>query len=668
MAVVYTFESAFIPSSEKVQGGRNKVQIMIQDSAPANWVAGLTEPDFTSSSIACLYTFTGIEITYKGTGEPGVIELDSVDYELNNQFLVSPDAVASGAIAEGMFYRVNGYTTVTYDSVAYATNAIFKGVAGEATYSTSGTGTVTKSLTMYDIIFRRDYTATTVHIRVSAWDGSAYKVRGAYIVDDLSLEIEQTGASYTDWIVSFTSLDSIHQLADRTLKDSLADAITHPALDYEGTAHYITWNGQSGWGGIVEWPGAHILTNFFYKDGPNGREDWVLAADSSDNLPLRFFNLVEFMSTMWQYLGPSTDVNDGGLWSGYYTSQFGYNPGESVGTGTNTRTFTDISSLYIISALWNLHASGTYHDYLTFFDESNTAPFSFKNGNSFLDILKMIAISLGATIRVRINTSGERFLEFAEIGLDAFIGSPLTITDQSTILTPVNLVPNTKAITGATVTAPAGKDEVRGQQDSNSKQLECYFGSLNDMRGEATAILKLKQDGTVGNYRKIITKKTDDFFSCLWISEDTATGSRSATAGTALTLASIYSLSSIMPRVSTAVSSGDPGNVPIYGTWASGVYYPSEAAPYNTWGQVVAMGLAHMYFNDVTITTDPVGYFRPFGEQHEVTLNYLLNARYSPPFTFIYTAYGETHTITVTEYTEDLHNLRTTFTGFTRDA
>jgi hypothetical protein len=50
--------------------------------------------------------------------------------------------VASGSIETGASYTVRGYTKVTYNSVEYAADAPFTGVAGKTTYTTEGQGTV----------------------------------------------------------------------------------------------------------------------------------------------------------------------------------------------------------------------------------------------------------------------------------------------------------------------------------------------------------------------------------------------------------------------------------------------------------------------------------------------------------------------------------------------
>jgi hypothetical protein len=131
-------------------------------------------------------------------------------------------------------------------------------------------------------------------------------------------------------------------------------------------------------------------------------------------------------------------------------------------------------------------------------------------------------------------------------------------------------------------------------------------------------------------------------------------------------LANIWSVCRIKPLANLAVAASDPGNVPDYGEFDSGVVYPNSGSPYHSWVEVPGMALAHIMFNDVEESVDPVGYLRNNGELHEVSIADIYDKRY-PPFELTYPIDGVNTTIYVTELYENYDEKETSFIGFTRN-
>jgi hypothetical protein len=476
-----------------------------------------------------------------------------------------------------------------------------------------------------DILAGYDPKTYDMHVRIGRKtdpnDSYVYRFWG--VVNTDSIEITYGDFSNPDsWSVKFSASDSVTQLGHRTVKQYVDDILIHKNYDYKASQIYLDFIGTVGGtsGSIAK--GAYQQLDLSYREDKRWRwynginmmpiESVLTAMDVC-----RWFRLSEILQSFSDYLGLGTNVNEGTSWGTLHTWSFGFNT--AAAAATEAMTYVGLDQLYIFSGLWDGVASvykhgGSLFDDLT--DENDLdSPGSFYHKGSALDMLKNICVSLGMVFRIRANAAGDRYLQIHEA---TYFNQSVTI-DHESIFVDAQQSPYERAIEGIQVNSPAGSDHKRGNAAQKSINLDTAFTSANNARDR-----DIKPN--VGDMRM-----DNDVWYSLWASTATPSGSRGVSNGDALTLATIYSVSAIVPAVlgvyapSTAYIEGSRGAYQSSAPFAiNAVMYPNNAGVYCAWVEVPALALAHYWFSPYDSTKD-IGVFRPVGRAMKMKVKGILD-------------------------------------------
>jgi len=444
------------------------------------------------------------------------------------------------------------------------------------------------------------------------------------------------------------------QLERRSVADFTTDLLTNAAYDYTAATQYVTFYGtsQATWHGThARQPGAHHVSDVYVNDGVN--KYWMIGNATGE---VRYMKIVEIFEAFADYLGLTLAVNNGSAWSNHHTWDFKYNQGTSYSTGVNDLVAVGIDNLWVISSWWGFSPliRTTYN---TVFGE-NSPPHAFTDMSAF-EMLKRMCISFGLTARIDVDqTTLVRYLAITEAGRITVSGAvnPDNLSD-------IKIEHNSKSLMGIEVVSPHGRNITRGQTGNATIKIDAGFGTCAGVRfDDGRAVHKLKQASVdVNNFRFIDIDTTEryDFFSCLWV----LTNITSKAADEA------WSVCVIMPKNGTLKAASNPGNIPEYGEFSSGVQYPNIGAAgnfTNCESNVLAMALAHYYFNDANYADDPVGVYRPQGELITFKVNSLtLGAVNQPILEYELFLHGLDKMIYIDEIEEDLDDGSYTVSGST---
>lgn len=571
----YQMESQGVPVCGAQAGAYYIVQITTQNIAEAYWSGGLTAPDW-SNPVSLAWPFTAPEAEFGG----------------------APDAGQHGAAV----------------------------ITLEGDNRDLGGG-----VRLHDLVSGYDPNNTEIHIRIGrktvSTDPYVYRFWGTYNTD--SLEVTYGDFSDPDsWTIRFTATDSIQQLARRKVDKFTEDILIHKNYDYKTAAVHVNFIGTIDANPDRVPKGTYSILNALYFEG--GKWIWFnnleLVGHAYD--VMRWMKLTEIFQAFSDYLGLGTTVNDGTGWGYVHTWAFGFNT--AAPDATEAMTWVGIDKLYILSGLW-YGLDTVYKHGGSFFDDGKEAgvlssPSSFYQRGSALEMLKYLCTSLGLVCRVRVNGAGDRYLEIVEA---SYFTHTLS-SDIESIQCDAVQRPYDRAITGIQVNAPMGDDtdEKRGDTAQKSVSIDCAFSSCNNVRENTIfwniqhANPALATDLQLGN----------DVWYSLWASSDTPTGTRGAALGDALDVATMHSVSAIVPASlgtfpgATAYIEGSHGAYQTAAPFAlNAVMYPNTAGVYCAWIQVPEMALAHYFWSPYDTSKD-IGIFRPIGRTLKLTYQGITDA------------------------------------------
>jgi hypothetical protein len=256
-------------------------------------------------------------------------------------------------------------------------------------------------------------------------------------------------------------------------------------------------------------------------------------------------------------------------------------------------------------------------------------------------MLRRICVSFGMALSIRINTSGERYLSVVEVANITYTAT----YSNSIIQKDAQLRPYARGINGIQVNSPVGTLDqigVRGDVSNNSVNLDCIFTSCNFARAEWRMLDTRNNRGLTS----MACELSPHIMQGLFMSIDTASGTRSSTAGTGLTYATVYSVTAIVPKQDGTAAGSGAYIQSAYGEYMSSapfalnaVMYPNTSYPLNTYSEVPAMALAHYYFSPQV--TGDIGIFRKRGRELTFILNTVLQANIYPGSTITLTINSE---------------------------
>jgi hypothetical protein len=679
--MLWKWESGACPTLTKKAGLYMKVELL--DSLLDNW-----QPSGVAQALPNLDWATGVltgsgfpwnvpELQRISSAEPGVAGNSSLSIEAVNTFAGTDGVdIASGSLIAGYWYKVVGYTSVTYNSIVYATGARFLAVSGVAAYATSGTGTVERYYTIYDILTEGLSYDKVQYIRIStkSTSGGAYTVKYVGVIDPSAIELEVFKASDPEtWLVKISADDCLQLLKKVTAAQwmSAGDGLTAPTAQYGGLLRadwdytaaytYLTFIGTLTWAGSTFGPGRYALNAMFVKKA-NSESEYLFAHLNSAEP--RFIKIVDMLEQINLFLGYESTVNDGGNWSDFHSWTFYYNTANSTGAGGESLTGVGIDSLWVPSGYY---VAPQYYELYSLFDPWETGPHSFKRCGDPLEILDRICSSFGMTYRTRVNSGGERYLECVEI---AKAGATVNIIDLSTVVS-LRERPNSLACEGVEIVSTGsavGSSDVasnvkRGGSGSSTLKYDTFFLSANHMRTNYDFRRKALEGGDYLGARTCDIRYADtDYFCSLFV----------LTGGSGKAAAAAYSICAIQPKDNGSGASGAYNTQPEYGEHRTGgITFPKVTTTephYSTYIEVPAMALAHYLWNGVGEATDPVGFSRPRGDEVDleiVGINY--DACVYPPIVINLTRNGITKKYVATEISESIGDDITRYVAHTRD-
>lgn len=672
----WKFEATGLDTLTKRNAWALQIEITVQPLA--NWNAStaqkLPSPDFTTSAVAVSDFPFGYEtIKRVGMAEPGCAGNTSMSFECDNIFCgTTGNTILSGGLIVGLWYKV--FTdTVTYNSVVYPVGARFQCVTGVLVYT--GSGTVQQDYTILDIL-RVDYGAYDIHIKASEKDtGGSYVVKFWGIVDPTSIEYEMFDKSKPEtWMVSFAADDCVQQLKRITSARWMAagDGLTAPTaqyggllhadFDYDSTSHFLTFVGNLVFGGQTYYAGRYLLNRIFRKGYQTDDGVWYNPWEA------RHIKIVDILSQINIFLGCEAAINNGGNWSDFHSWRFYYNTHDSTGTGGETLSYVGIDELYVWACF---NDTVQFIESYGFFDPNiePSAPHSWKISGSPLEVLDRICSSFGMTYRIRVNSSGQRYLECIEY-TKAQTTKTIEATEWNNV-TKYATKTNTFACSGVEIVSTGsalGASEVasnaiRGDgSGSGSLKYDTFFLSANNHRALDSFRKKANEGFTSSGARLVDIRPMDTGYTCALFTLQGITGT-TATAS--------YSICMIMPRDNDTAAGSNPGNVMPWAEYdgtLGGVVVPSRTDDFHSFIEVPGMALALYLWNDVDKATDPVGFTRPRGDEIEIeVVGVDHTAAVYPPMELIVNEPFQSKTYVVTEIEENSVDDVTVYRGHTRD-
>jgi hypothetical protein len=346
--------------------------------------------------------------------------------------------------------------------------------------------------------------------------------------------------------------------------------------------------------------------------------------------------LSEVVQAFSDYMGLGTNVNGATLGT-LVGNKYGYN---NDSPGNTTMTWVGLDDLYIHAGIFETY----YRSNWSFFDYLGDTAHSFYKCASALDVLKKICQSIGYLCRVTVDGSGNRQLSVVPMTSSS---SAVTYASNASILKDARLEPYARSIAGAQCTVSSGTDVIRGSGGSKTVNIDCMFSSCNAVRTRTTFIAGVRG-----------LDLGPDILTALYSSPDTPTGTRGATPGSGLTVATMYSICAIALYDGT---SGVPNTAMIdpWGAYVSAapfalntVMYPSASDPYAAWTEVPGMALAHILYSE-KLGTDDISVFRSKGQQLTIRVKGITATTYYPGDTVTLTIAAVTNTWTVRSYREN---------------
>lgn len=620
--------------ADGVNGGYTYVEMATQSRA----AYPLTAPVWTSPT-ALSSPFIVPSITVTGGAEAGAIGIGSITFECTNEVL-----------------ETNG-------------DRIFDIIRGNG-----NTGTF-------------DVDTTDLHVRIW-WKPNAaasYSVRFWGVVDYASISVKMGSFDDPDtWTVSFNADDCLAQFENVSTADFVDTSLLHSTYDVTADNVFITCIGDYAYAGYTYRQGRYLLVNKKYSDGTT--KNWINefkptpTGDSTD-LPFVWFKLTSIFAAMSAYFGLEAPVNNGDAWSTRHGWRFYYNTANSTSGGGLTLAQTDIDGLYIISAVYPFGAGSLYAQSQTLFDRdqgSVSNPASLMRANTPYDMLKRVCVSLGLIASVRVNASGQRYLDIREAGM------PTVELDYGTdglYSVDAEMSPYKSTMTGIEIVSPYGDNIVRGSNGNGSKKLDTIFTTCSYARNDHDFRRSVKDFGSTSGGAYLVAWGNDvshDMFCALWV----MTGATSATNFTnCYSVAAIAVRSNFMRSPSNAYIeqvASPSGSYPlgefqtVYGGLGiDNVLYPSDDSPANIMPQVPAMALSHYFFSPQQmglpavghqVSYDDVGLFRSKGRELTIKRAGIETAMPYPGSTILIVMNGVANTYIVRSFTENHETNETEYT------
>lgn len=535
-----------------------------------------------------------------------------------------------------------------------------------------------------------DTSATYVHIKLlyKKTGQANYVVRQWQTIDYTSIQAVIGYPEKPDtWVIKFNTRDSFFQLEDTTITDFVEAKLPHATKDYTANTQYLTYIGNYG----TYYAGKYKLVNAKFDDGKNvywlgqaratGGVFSPIAGDSTAAVDvIRYFNLSEILQAAHEYLGlEATTVNNGAYWSNIIPWTFLVNNGDCTNSNTanNTQLLTcNFDELYIISGvyIWDGNVAVYAHNN-TFFDRTG-AGFSFFNLGNPLEIVKVICNSFGMVSRIKVNSSGQRYLSCQLADIPSVSES---WGNSGNWEKDIQITPYAKAINGIEVVSPTNVTKVRGSVGTGSIKIDCLFATANSIRANDPAFKNKADDGN--GECVSMEPKNAAFYAALYHLRGTPTGrfypnSYSICAivpsnGNA-TVAKMkgganpyiakedntYNAEKNMGKIVTTYGGLDFTNSAMY---SNVVMYPNDALPYNSWGEVLALALAHYFYSPESSANDFLGIFRSKGIGIKINRCDILDSIPYPGSSVEIILNGETFNCTVTDALELYTESKTEF-------
>ena len=668
----WSFESGAV--NTLLTDGGLYMKIEITHQALANWKAAspsaLPAPDFTTGvESVSEFIFNAPKISRVSNTEPGAAGNASISIEAKNLYIGgSGDDVSSGDIVEGVTYLNNGYDTVTYDGTDYTDGEYFVGTS-TATYTTTGSGTVEKYMTIYDVI-DVDYNAYDIHFRISTktTSGGTYVVRYWGVINQRTIQRRITNLKDTkngpqQWLVSFTVDDSLQQLTKVSAATFMEASLQRATYDYTSQYTFLTFLGQFDYaqkGLATNWYAGRYLLNAVYSDADLG-DHWF---EVNNTTVMRYIKIVDILQAIHNFLGcEATSINDGGSWSDFHSWQFYYNTNDSTSPGGETLVNVGIDELWVWSAFYR--SSEYFEDFGFFCPIKENGQYSWKLMGDPLEVLKKICEAFGMTYRTRVNSSGERYIEYVEYGKYT---TTKTVTDFE-LITKVEERPNDISVSGVEIVSPGSqtgsKDQASnvlwGSDGTDSMKYDCWFTSTNFIR----ANYEFRRTSTTSSGAYVVNVRPGD--SDLFLSLYALTG----ITGKAATNA--YSICAIAPADNGNFIGDD--ELPDFAEYRSAIsraLVPDTTSTdplYYTYIEMPAMALALYLYSPEGVDSNPVGFVRPKGSSIELRQVGIDHTTVEvPPMKLSVTIQGETKDYIITEIDEEIEDDVVTYRGHTRDA
>lgn len=242
------------------------------------------------------------------------------------------------------------------------------------------------------------------HIRVWTRTGASYGADPDFwgIIESSEQSGEAVAEADKTWLTFRLTARNILALGERISVNRWLSA--HLTRTYDITPSNGVW--IDGW----------QLYNIFHDDGTT-HGYWVKPFPSSQGL--RFFRLVDVIYTISEAMGITRPINDQGQGAGsvawYHTWEYIYNDGSQD-------YFFDFDDLCIVSTFYHSISQpggnppiNGYDFSWTFFDPSGNSTISVYKLGNILEALKQFLVPFGLTASVRVNGSGQRYLEVREV-------------------------------------------------------------------------------------------------------------------------------------------------------------------------------------------------------------------------------------------------------------
>ncbi|MAT38387.1 MAG: hypothetical protein CL946_02150 [Ectothiorhodospiraceae bacterium] len=311
------------------------------------------------------------------------------------------------------------------------------------------------STRMSNVLFDDDPLFSAWHVRLSYKPaGGSYSYLWQGVIDAEDTEVEMQNDSDPDtWSVKFTAVDTILQMEEKpTSLDAFGSFLTHASYSKSVSGGvYISWSD----GGTAHSTALQKLDIDVYSDP--ARLGW--RSYTKDHLYI--MRLTDILQALSNAIGVTGSANLGSAPA--HTWKFVYYDGSADQEA-------DFEDLAIISKVDD-GVNPVIQDH-GFFDSSGQSEISFYNAGSVLEMLKHILLPFGMIARMRLDSSGDRYLEYREI-------QDYTSNTYTEWLTPAGLNPALRGLYGIKVRQTGVGDLVTFSAGDGSIPMLTHFTTAN---------------------------------------------------------------------------------------------------------------------------------------------------------------------------------------------